>query len=85
MPAREAHQESDLVVLVAGLVAVFGLLYVSLFALTGGWALGLISGAVELVVAWRVTPPVRARILRPITAVIGTITVVWAVVEIFLD
>lgn len=42
--------------------------------------MGVLFGGAELVVAWRVTPPSRARSLRGTTAVIGAFTVVWAIV-----
>lgn len=84
MPDDEATHESEIVTLVAGLIVVFGLAYISLLALVGGWALGLIFGTVELVVAWRVTPPPGALILRPIAAVLGALTVGWSIAELFV-
>lgn len=66
-----AHEESPAVSLNFGLLAVAGLLYSSVLALTGPVWMGVLFGGIELLVAWLVTPPVGARSLRGITALLG--------------
>jgi hypothetical protein len=81
----EAHQESQAVSLVFGLVVILGLLFISVIAIAGPAWLGLLFGGAELVVAWRVTPPVGARSLRLITGFMGALTVAWSVLRLFLS
>jgi hypothetical protein len=81
----EAHQESEAVSLVFGLLAVIGLLFISVIAIAGPAWLGLVFGLVELVVAWRVTPPAGARSLRIVTGLVGALTVAWSVLRLFVS
>jgi hypothetical protein len=81
----EAHQESEAVSLVFGLLAVIGLLFISVIAIAGPVWLGLVFGLVELVVAWRVTPPAGARSLRIVTGLMGALTVAWSVLRLFVS
>ena len=80
MSHDEAHNESPAVSLIFGLLAVAGLLYISVLALTGPVWMGVLFGGIELLMAWRVTPPVGARALGGITALMGAFTIVVAVV-----
>jgi hypothetical protein len=81
----EAHEESQAVSLVFGLVVVLGLLFISVIAMAGPAWLGLLFGLVELAVAWRVTPPAGAQSLRVITGLMGALTVAWSVVRLFVS
>ena len=76
------------VVFGAGLLAVCGLFYFSLVGVTGpvgmGFLVGLV-GLVELVLAWRVTAPPGAQVLRWVAAVLGLFTIAWAVVRILVS
>jgi hypothetical protein len=47
--------------------------------------MGVLFGTIELVVAWRVSPPVGGRSLRWVTALFGAFTVVWAIVWALLS
>ena len=67
----EAQQEGEAISLVFGLVAVLGLLIISVIAISGPAWLSVIFGAAEVVVAWRVSPPAGARSLRPIAGLRG--------------
>jgi hypothetical protein len=80
----EAHREGEAVTLVFGLVAILGLLVITVIAIAGPAWLALLFGSVELLVAWRVTPPAGARSLRMIAAVMGCVTVAWAVLRILV-
>jgi hypothetical protein len=77
--SHEEHHDSPAVTLIFGVLAVAGLLYISLIALGGPVWMGVFFGGIELLVAWRITPPVGARALRGITATMGAATVVVAV------
>lgn len=79
MSSTDSGEESHAVILAAGLVVVVGLLFSSLLAIGGSPWLGIFVGLVELMVAWRVTLPVRATILRGLTGVFGAFTVAWSV------
>jgi hypothetical protein len=81
----EAHQQSEAVSLVFGLIAILGLLVISVTAITAPTWLGLLFGAAELAVAWRVTPPADARTLRLITSLMGALTVAWSVLRLFVS
>jgi hypothetical protein len=83
--SSETHQESEAVSLVSGLVAILGLLIISVLAITGPAWLGLLFGAAELAVAWRVTPPAGARTLRLIASLMGALTVAWSVLRLFVS
>ena len=85
MSTPETHQESEAVSLVFGLLAVIGLLFISVIAIAGPAWLGLVFGLVELVVAWRVTPPAGARSLRIVTGLMGALTVAWSVLRLFVS
>jgi hypothetical protein len=76
----DSRAESPAVALVFGLLAICGLLYISLLALSGPVWMGVLFGVIELGVAWRVSPPPGARALRWVTASIGAFTVLWAIV-----
>ena len=78
MSQPESHEESPAVVLILGVLAIFGLLYISLLALSGPVWMGVLFGTIELVVAWRVAPPAGALALRGVTALLGAVTVIWA-------
>jgi hypothetical protein len=80
-----SHEESEAVVLIAGLLSICGLLYISLWLLGGPVWMGVLFGTIELVVAWRVSPPEGGRSLRWITAFFGAFTVVWAIVWALLS
>jgi hypothetical protein len=69
---------ADALTLVVGLVVVGGLLQISVFALGTPW-LGAVFGAVELLVAWRVSPPEGARVLRWVTGMFGAFTLGFSV------
>jgi hypothetical protein len=47
--------------------------------------MGVLFGTIELVIAWRVSPPMGGRSLRWITASFGVFTVVWAIVWALLS
>jgi hypothetical protein len=81
----DAHEESEAVSLVFGLVAILGLLFITVVAIAGPAWLGLIFGAAELVVAWRVTPPAGARSLRVVTGLMGALSVAWPVLRLFVS
>jgi hypothetical protein len=81
----EAHQESEAVSLVFGLVVILGLLFISVVAIAGPTWLGLLFGAAELVVAWRVRSPAGARPLRLIAGLMGALTVAWSVLRLFVS
>jgi hypothetical protein len=81
----EAHQESEAVSLAFGLLVVIGLLFISVIAIAGPAWLGLVFGLVDLVVAWRVTPPAGARSLRIITGLMGASAVAWSVLRLFVS
>jgi hypothetical protein len=83
LPASD--EESNAVVLIVGLLSICGLLYISFLALGGPVWMGVLFGTIELVVAWRVSPPLGGRSLRWITAFFGAFTVVWAVVWALLS
>ena len=85
MSTPETHQESEAVSLVFGLLAVIGLLFISVIAIAGPAWLGLVFGLVELVVAWRVTPPAGARSLRIVTGLMGALTLAWSVLRLFVS
>ena len=85
MTTQQTHQESQAVSLVFGLAAILGLLFISTVAVAGPAWLGLLIGAVELVVAWRVAPPAGARSLRIIAASIGGVTLVWSLLRFFVS
>ena len=85
MSPPEAPQESEAVTLVFGLVAILGLLLISLTAMAGPPWLGLLFGTPELVVAWRVTPPAGARTLRLVAGLVGALTVAWSVLRLFVS
>jgi len=85
MSTPEAHQESEAVSLVFGLVAIVGLLFISVIAIAGSAWLGLLVGLVELAVAWRVTPPAGARSLRVITGLMGAVIAAWSIVLLFVS
>ena len=85
MSTPEAHQESAAVSLAFGLLVVIGLLFISVIAIAGPAWLGLAFGLVELVVAWRVTPPAGARSLRIVTGLMGALTVAWSVLRLFVS
>ena len=68
-----------------GLLAVIGLLFISVIAIAGPAWLGLVFGLLDLVVAWRVTPPAGARSLRIVTGLMGALTVAWSVVRLFVS
>jgi hypothetical protein len=83
MPA--SHEESGAEVLIVGLLSICGLIYISLLALgCPGW-MGVLFGTIELVIAWRVSPPMGGRSLRWVTASFGVFTVVWAIVWALLS
>jgi hypothetical protein len=71
--------------LVFGLLAVLGLLFISVIALSGPVWMGILFGGIELAIAWRVTPPSGARSLRGITALMGALTVLWSVTRSFVS
>lgn len=71
--------------LIFGLLALLGLLMISVYALSGAAWMGIMFGGAELLVAWRVTPPSGARPLRSITALFGAVTVMWAVLRLFVS
>jgi len=81
----DAHQESEAVSLVFGLVVILGLLFISVIAIALPAWLGLIFGATELAVAWRVTPPAGARTLRVITGLMGALTFAWSFLRLFVS
>ena len=85
MSAPEAHQESEAVSLAFGLLAVIGLFFISIIAIAGPAWLGLVFGLVELVVAWRLTPPAGARSLRIVTGLMGALTVASSVLRLFVS
>jgi hypothetical protein len=80
-----AHEESEAVSLVFGLVAIVCLLFITIITIAGPAWLGLIFGAAELAVAWRVTPPAGARSLRIVTGLMGVLTVAWSVLRLFVS
>jgi hypothetical protein len=82
---HDAREESEAVSLVFGLLAVLGLLFISVIAIAGPTWLGLIFGAAELGVAWRVTPPAGARSLRIVTGLMGVVTLAWSVLRLFVS
>ena len=63
-----------------GLLVVGGLLYISVIALSGPVWMGVLVGLIEVGVAWRVTPPTSAQVLRWVTGSIGVFTGAWAIV-----
>jgi hypothetical protein len=75
-----SHEESTAVTLILGVLSICGLLFISLLALSGPVWMGVLFGTIELVVAWRVTPPAGALALRWVTALLGAATVIWALV-----
>jgi hypothetical protein len=81
----EAHQESEAVSLVFGLLTILGLLFISVMAVGGPARLGLLFGAAELAVAWRVTPPAGALSLRLVTGLMGALTVAWSLLRLFVS
>ena len=83
MSTPEAHEESQAVSLVFGLLVVVGLLFISVTAIAAEAWLGLLFGLVELAVAWQVTPPAGARSLRVVTGLMGALTVAWSVMWLF--
>jgi hypothetical protein len=83
LPASD--DESSAVVLIVGLLSISGLLYISLLALGGPVWMGVLFGMIELVVGWRVSPPLRGRSLRWIAALFGAFTVAWAIVWALLS
>jgi hypothetical protein len=85
MSLPASHEESGGEVLIIGLLSIGGLLYISLLALGGPVWMGVLFGTIELVVAWRVSPPVGGRSLRWVTAFFGAFTVVWAIVWALLS
>lgn len=85
MSVPRSHDESPTVSLIFGLVAVLGVLFVSVIALAGPVWMGLVFGIIELVVAWRVTPPAGARSLRWVTGTIGAFTLAFAVARALIS
>lgn len=85
MSTPEAHQESEAVNLVFGLVVILGLLCISVIAIAGPAWLGLLFGTAELAVAWRVTSPAGARPLRLVTGRMGALTVAWSVLRLLVS
>ena len=83
MASADSREESPAVSLVFGLIAIVGLLYISVLALGSPW-LGILAGLIELAVAWRVTPPAGARALRVVALVFGACTVAWSVFRLIL-
>jgi hypothetical protein len=81
---EEGRVVRQAVTLVFGLVVVCGLLFVSVLTLGQAW-LGVLFGAIELVVAWRVTPPEGARSLRWITGMFGAFTLAFSVLWLILS
>ena len=81
----EAHEDSEAVSLVFGLVAILSLLFITVMAIAGPAWLGLIFGAAELAVAWLVTPPAGARSLRIVTGLMGALAVAWSVLRLFVS
>jgi hypothetical protein len=76
----EIRNEPAALVLVAGLLTICGLLYISVFAVSGSVWMGMAFGLIEVGVAWRVTPPAAARSLRWVTGGIGGVfTLAWAI------
>lgn len=67
-----------------GFVVVCGLFSVSLIALGAPW-LGVLLGAIELFVAWRVTPLSGARSIRWITGMFGAFTLGFSVLWLVLS
>ncbi|HET7328858.1 MAG TPA: hypothetical protein VFJ14_16425 [Nocardioidaceae bacterium] len=84
MSEAQANEESEAVSLLSGLAAILGLLFISIIGIGGPAWLGLLVGAVDLVVAWRVTPPPRARSLRAVAGLMGVLTVAWSLVRLFV-
>ena len=83
--APQAPEESEAVSLVFGLVAILGLLFITLTAITGPAWLGLLIGAALLAVTWQVTPPAGARSLRMVTGLMGGLAVAWSVLRLFVS
>lgn len=81
---EESRVVRQAVNLVFGLVVVCGLLFVSVLALGQAW-LGVLFGAIELVVAWRVTPPAGARSLRWITGMFGAFILAFSLLWLILS
>ena len=83
-PLEERQVVRQAVNLVFGLAGVCGLLLISVLALGQPW-LGVLFGALELAVAWRVTPPTGARSLRWITGMFGAFTLAFSVIWLILS
>jgi hypothetical protein len=81
----QAPEEGEAVSLVLGLVAILGLLFITLVAISGPAWLGVLVGAVVLAVAWRVTPPAGARSLRIVTGLMGGLAVAWSVLRLYVS
>jgi hypothetical protein len=78
----QVPEESEAVGLVFGLVAILGLLFITLIAITGPAWLGLLIGATLVAVAWRVTPPAGAEALRMVSGLMGGLAVAWSVLRL---
>ena len=83
-PLEERQLVRQGVNLVFGLAVVCGLLFISVLAVGQAW-LGVLFGGIELVVAWRITPPVGARSLRWITGMFGAFTLAFSVLWLTLS
>jgi hypothetical protein len=70
--------------LLFGLAVVCGLLFISLLAVGQAW-LGVLFGAIELSMAWRITPPVGAHTLRWITGMFGAFTLAFSLLWLILS
>lgn len=81
---EDKHVGQQAVNLIFGLVVVCGLFYISVLALADPW-LGVLFGAIELLVAWRVTPPAGARSLRWIAGLFGAFTLTFSVLRLILS
>jgi hypothetical protein len=78
----ETRTETELSVLIGGLlVVVFGLAAV-LTAIVMGWVGAAALGAVLLVVAWNVPTSPSARVLRPIMAGFGVAALLGAIFDL---
>jgi hypothetical protein len=82
LEARQVVRQA--VNLIFGLAVVCGLLLISVLALGQAW-LGVLVGAIELAVAWRIAGPVGARSLRWITGMFGAFTLAFSALWLILS
>jgi hypothetical protein len=64
--------------LILGVLCILGLLYISALAISGPSWMGVLFGVIELVLAWRVSPPPGATVLRAFTGMMGVLMILAA-------